>query len=142
MSTIIKRIRNWLAGMQDSTELRRLDTVELERIADDVGLSPAELVTVVSRGPDAAALLPRRMEALHLDPNRVAARDLAVFRDMQRLCTLCTVKGRCERDLAEKPFDPSWEQYCPNAFTLRDLNETVRRDAAYFRGIPRADLHS
>jgi hypothetical protein len=46
----------------------------------------------------------------------------AALRDMQRLCAMCEAKGRCARDLAERPDDPTWREYCPNATTVDSIN--------------------
>jgi hypothetical protein len=70
-------------------ELAGLNESEVGRIATEVGISAGELRELNRRGPDATALLPRRLQALHLDPERLAVERWAEFRDMQRLCSLC-----------------------------------------------------
>lgn len=94
---------------------------ETERIAHDVGLSPAALHELAKHGPEEAELLRRRMAALHLDPEELARRDGGVMQDLQRLCTLCGSKGECAAALDWRPQDASWQNYCPNAGTLNVL---------------------
>jgi hypothetical protein len=77
---------------------------------------------------DAADLLPRRMGALGLDPTETARQEPAVLRDMQRLCSFCQSKGRCEHDLDLAARNPVWEKYCPNVGTLKDLQAEKRAD--------------
>jgi hypothetical protein len=71
--------------------------------------------------PDAAKLLLDRMAALHLDPGTLAKSDSSTMRDLQRLCSNCASKKRCQRDLIRHRDDPVWRQYCPNAGTLDAL---------------------
>jgi hypothetical protein len=62
------------------------------------------------------------MAALDLDSKEVAAAELATFRDLQRVCTMCGSHGRCARELARDPGDAAWEEYCPNSATLKSLD--------------------
>jgi hypothetical protein len=48
--------------------------------------------------------------------------DPLIMRDLERVCTLCGSKRRCERDLAAHPDDEVWRTYCPNAPTLEALS--------------------
>lgn len=97
------------------------DPQETERIARDIGLSPAGLHDLARHSPDDDGLLGRRMETLHLDPEELAKRNGAVLQDLQRLCTLCDSKGLCSAELDWRPQDPRWREYCPNAGTLQVL---------------------
>ena len=90
---------------------------EIARLAHDVGLPETDLRRMATLGPDAARQLLDRMTALHLDAETIANTEPATMRDMQRLCSNCVSKKRCQRDLARNPNDPAW-QYCPNAGTL------------------------
>lgn len=103
------------------TELDACDRQEIERIADEFGMSAAELRMLASHGPPAASLLPLRMAALHLDPQELACTDGLLLWDMQRLCVTCNSHRRCRKDLTSDPDNQVWEQYCPNAGTLRAL---------------------
>jgi hypothetical protein len=117
---IIRRWRGWRARRADLAALSRCDAAESERIARDTGVDSAGLHDLVARGGD-ADLLPRRMAALGLDADATARQEAAVMRDMQRLCSLCQSKGRCEHDLDVAARAPHWETYCPNAGVLSDL---------------------
>jgi len=96
--------------------------MEVERIARDVRMTPAELRAIAKRGPEAADLLLRRMAALDLDPAEVSQVGPQTFRDLQRVCSLCESKRRCARDLARDSAMPAWQDYCPNAQTLIALD--------------------
>jgi hypothetical protein len=44
---------------------------------------------------------------------------------------MCDCHRRCARGLERDPLDPAWQDYCPNATTLKALNAqpwAVRRE--------------
>jgi hypothetical protein len=82
----------------------------------------SEIRRLASLGPESAELLSRRMAALDFDRKKVAQTHPQTFRDLQRVCTLCESHRQCARDLSRDSGDPGWEDYCPNAATLRALN--------------------
>jgi hypothetical protein len=125
---IARRWREWRARRADQAALSGFDAQERERIAHDMGLDGAELRALAAQRGDAADLLPRRMGALGLDPTETARQEPAVLRDMQRLCSFCQSKGRCEHDLDLAARNPVWEKYCPNVGTLKDLQAEKRAD--------------
>jgi hypothetical protein len=93
----------------------------MERIARDVGVSGADLSILAGKWPDAADLLYWRMNEIKLDRMEITQADAQVMRDLQRVCTVCGSKRRCEHGLATNPSDPAWQKYCPNATTLSAL---------------------
>lgn len=99
---------------------------EAQNIARDLGLSTAELYTLADKGPDSADQLKQRLAALHLD-GAALQRNEPIIRDLERTCSLCGAKRQCERDLAQRPDDPVWQSYCPNASTLQALEEDKKR---------------
>jgi hypothetical protein len=120
--SLIAAFREWVRRRRLLQQCRlRLDTCdksEIERMAHDVGLSPSELRQLAERGPGAAKLLFERLTALHLDADALIKSEPSTMRDMQRLCSSCVSKKRCQLDLMLVPNDPHWRQYCPNAGTL------------------------
>jgi len=122
ITAILRSCWDWVTG-GSASELRCCGETEIERIAKDLQMSPAELRAVARQGPHAADLLLRRMAALDLDPAEVAEAGPQTFRDLQRTCSMCESKRRCARDLAhDSVADPAWKDYCPNAETLSALN--------------------
>jgi len=67
-------------------------------------------------------LLLGRMTALDLDPTEVVNVKPQVFRDMQRVCTMCKSHKRCIADLGRDVQNPAWKDYCPNVQTLMSLD--------------------
>ena len=119
MTSLTQRLRNWLAADRQRRELDRFGESELARLAGDSGMTAIDLRRVSRAGSDSAALLPRRLAAQNL--TEVAQAQPGVLRDMERLCSECRSKGHCERDLDRNPGDSGWQDYCPNAGTMKSL---------------------
>jgi hypothetical protein len=113
--------RNWTGG---GFGLSRLEDCgeEVECIARDLTMPVSELRALASAGPEGADLLWCRMAALDLDPDEVSQVEPLALRELQRLCTKCDSHRQCVRDLARDSADPKWEDYCPNAETLKVLD--------------------
>ena len=130
--SLVAAVRDWVRHRrlirQCNARLDACDNDEIARIAHDVGLSASDLRHMAKRGPDAAQGLLDRMAALHLDAHAVAKNEPAAMRDMQRLCTNCIDKKRCQRDLVLSPSSPVWHHYCPNADTLEELRRETAND--------------
>ena len=73
---LIDAISNWWSEWAKTRsaqqELNCCAEEEINRTARDLGMSTAEFHALVSRGPEAANLLLRRMAALDLDRNEVS----------------------------------------------------------------------
>ena len=99
-------------------ELTTCDADELGHVAQDLGISPADLRSLASRDKTAADLLKRRLETLRLDPTSV---DPALMRDLQRCCSIRDSKQLCAHELEDQPKAASWPKYCPYAETIASL---------------------
>jgi hypothetical protein len=121
----VRRLAQWWrsrnGGRRTMADLDYCGPAEAERIARDVGVSGADLSILAGKWPDAADLLYWRMNEIKLDRMEVTRADPQVMRDLQRVCTVCGSKRRCEHELAKNPSDPAWQKYCPNATTLSAL---------------------
>ena len=93
----------------------------LELLARDVNLSPWDLRAVAAKWPDGDDLLRRRLRTLQLDPELLSSAQSWAHRDLERVCTLCGSKSRCERDLTRNAGSANWRDYCLNAATLDAL---------------------
>ena len=113
--------RSWNGRRRTMADLGRCGPAEMERIARDVGVSGADLSILAGKWPDAADPLYWRMNEIKLDRKEITHADPQVMRDLQRVCTVCASKRRCEHELANNASDPAWKKYCPNATTLAAL---------------------
>ena len=93
----------------------------LELLARDVNLSAWDLRAVAAKWPDGDDLLRRRLRTLQLDPELISSAQSCAHRDLERVCTLCGSKSRCERDLARNAGSADWRDYCLNVATLDAL---------------------
>jgi hypothetical protein len=113
--------RNWNGRRRTSAELNCCSAIEVERIGRDLGVSGAHLSVLAGKWPDAADLLYSRMNEIQLDRIEITQVEPQVMRDLQRVCTVCGSKWKCERELAKNPSNLAWQKYCPNAMTLSAL---------------------
>ena len=60
-------------------------------------------------------------EELQLDPELISSAKSYGLRDLERVCTLCGSKRRCERDLVRNAGSANWRDYCLNVATLDAL---------------------
>jgi hypothetical protein len=119
-------IRKWLQMWAPNADARELERCgdDIRRIAADAGVDTDDLRRLVSRGENAAALLPNLMEVLNLDP---AAVPIDVLRDLQRVCSFCKTKTECACELAHGSAAITYPEFCPNAQTLRALQQAMEQ---------------
>lgn len=117
-------------------EVRRLDTQDIEAIAYDLNISPAELVTLMSTSSDSQEQLRERLAYAGLTEESLSTSHPDELRDLRRVCSQCSSKARCARDLRHKRIaTPS--KYCPNELTLRSLvREACQERSAVVTSIP------
>ncbi len=122
---VLDAIAGWVnkyrsaAGSLD--ELGRCSAEDVRQIAQDVGVSVAELHAMSAKGPHASDLLAKMLTALSVDPEILLRTDPATMRDLQRLCISCGHKVRCAHELASGTAVENFRSFCPNAYTLDAL---------------------
>ena len=132
-ATLLQRALTWWGEARDRWRgIERIHTLsagEIERLAQDVGLTPIEFLKLACRPDGTALLIDRRLAMLHLDPDGIRALSPLLLADLQRTCALCPENRRCAEDLATDPWSVGFIDYCPNTHTLADLIQTsaVRR---------------
>jgi hypothetical protein len=114
-------IRQWQSSWARAHEFDALGPDQREALARDIGVPEDVMVRLVARGPQSGAELPRLMQALSLDPDRVRRTHPALMRDMSVTCSGCAVAARCRRHLDQGHARLLHGLYCPNAETLREL---------------------
>ena len=86
-------------------------------------ISRDDLDQLVRLGPHAADELPKMLKALGIDEADLARTEPLLLRDMERVCTLCSHKRQCDRELAAGTATEHYEGYCLNASTIDGLGE-------------------
>ena len=123
VDNLISGFADWLKHRRELNEMRQLDRVEFDRIANDLRVSPDDLDELVRHGPHAADELPQMLKALGIDENSLAASQPLLLRDMERVCALCDHKRQCDHDLAEGTAAEHYREYCLNAPTIEQLDK-------------------
>jgi hypothetical protein len=118
---VVQWCRDWARRRRTMADLGCCGSSELERMAHHVGVSRQDIWTLAGKWPGAADLLLQQMKQVKLDAADIARVEPQVLRDLERVCTLCASKRRCQHDLAQDPADPAWREYCPNVMTLNAL---------------------
>jgi len=123
---LAETIRQWQLNWAQAHELDSLDQGQKDALARDIGVPAEMLPALIARGSEAAAELPRLMDALTLDPDRIRRIHAALMRDMSLTCSGCTAAVRCRDDLEFGQAQAHYAEYCPNAETLRELQGAVK----------------
>jgi len=121
VESVIDVFARWLKHRREIVESCGCDSEEYARIARDLNISTADLDELIRRGAHASDELPKMMAALQIDPKAVMRVEPLVMRDMQRVCSLCDHKRRCEHEFAAGTAAEHYTQFCPNASTLGAL---------------------
>lgn len=121
LGNLRERWRRMLREQKSLVELAACPPSELQRIAQDVGVSESDLriIAAAHRGP--RELLPLRLELLGLDPGYVTSALTATYRNLERKCAMCTAWRRCTRDLAKGDAQSGMDTYCLNSETIDAL---------------------
>ncbi|MBR1091503.1 hypothetical protein JQ621_28935 [Bradyrhizobium manausense] len=119
---LIESFAAWLKHRRELNEMRQLDRSEFDRIASDLKIAPDDLEELVRHGRHAADELPKMLEQLGIDGERLGQVQPLLLRDMERVCALCAHKAECDRELAHGTAAESYHGYCGNAATLESLD--------------------
>jgi hypothetical protein len=117
---MIHRIKEFFGGIFGRSDLSGLDPYEVAEIARELGVSSGELKEIDRHGDD-AALMPRRLAEEGVNTAVVQAEWPSVWRDLQRVCSVCDSKDVCQAELDLAPEAPDWQRYCPNVGTITAL---------------------
>jgi uncharacterized protein YjiS (DUF1127 family) len=133
--TVAATLRSWAARLEAAavaardrnalrTELADLAALgELDRTLADVGLTRAQLDSVIESHPSACRLLTGMLDRLGLDPARIDA--VEPMREVAWRCTICAEKQRCGEWLAADR-STGWQAFCPNVEVFEAARDAVR----------------
>src|SRR5213083_806575 len=123
VETAINLFGNWLKHRQELRELREINSGDFARIAHELCVTPAELDALVRQGPHASDELPRLLKSLGIDEATLSRTEPLLQRDMVRVCASCQQKALCNHDLDSGTLAQRYDEYCPNAPAIEELDE-------------------
>ncbi|MDB5505136.1 MAG: hypothetical protein JWR89_5038 [Tardiphaga sp.] len=126
VTALIDQFGALLKRWHERSEMNELDAGEFNRIASEMGLSSADLESVVRQGKHAADELPMLLRALGFDDAAIARIERPVLNDMQRTCANCQHKPACQQDLVAGVAEKHYESYCANADTIGALTKAAQ----------------
>jgi hypothetical protein len=120
VSKAIDLFGDWLKQRQQSRGLTgyEVDPVELDRIAREFGMTPANLHMLVRQGPNSADELQKMLRSLGIDQEAIWWAEPALLRDMERVCPFCEHKRQCCHELEAGTAPANYEEYCANADSI------------------------
>jgi transcriptional regulator with XRE-family HTH domain len=123
VTKIIDLFGDWLKQRRELNEMMQLaaDPGELERVARELNVTPADLETLVRQGSQSANELPYMLTALDIDEAALRRAEPALLRDMERVCSFCTHKRQCHQELAAGTAATNYVEYCENADAIDTL---------------------
>lgn len=108
-------------------EMEALGEHERVHILSEAGITRNDFNTATRARFASQDLLSAGILAVGADPDAFRSLYGGWNRDMQRVCSLCSARGRCRRDLATADFARRHHLYCPNAASLAQIAASVRR---------------
>src|SRR5437868_15118642 len=99
VTKVIDLFDDWLKQRRELKELMEYaaDPGELERVARELNVTPADLDMLVRRGSQGANELRYTLTALGIDETALWRAEPALLRDMERVCSFCTHKRQCHQ---------------------------------------------
>lgn len=102
-------------------ELAGCDPETLAEIARDVQVSVDDLREITAKGAGADRLMQRMMAAYGIDMDEMRNEAPTMLRDVAVLCSRCSEKGRCARELDAGTAAEHAHEFCPNAETFASM---------------------
>jgi hypothetical protein len=123
VTKVIDLFADWLKQRRELNELMEFaaDPGELERVARDLNVTPADLEMLVRQISQGANELPYTLTALGIDEAALRRAEPALLRDMERVCSFCTHKRQCHQELAAGTVATNYVEYCENADAIDTL---------------------
>jgi len=123
VTKVIGLFGDWLKQRRELIELTEYDAEfgGLEPVARELNVTPADLERLVRQGSQGTNELAYTLTALGIDETALWRAEPALLRDMERVCSFCTHKRRCHRELAAGTAATNYVEYCENADTIDTL---------------------
>lgn len=122
---MIHGIKEFIGKLFARSDLDALDPHEVDEIARDMGVTSDDLYRLDRVGSH-TTLMPKRLSHEGVDPAVVQAEWPSVWKDLQRVCSLCDTKDVCKNELELAPEAAEWRLYCRNEGTITALADETR----------------
>lgn len=115
-ASVASRVKTAISDMHERHAWRDAfatwrETGELDGALDALGLTEGQIPTFIRNYPDAQRLLTAMTDRLGVDPG---PEHLTVWRDLARICTLCSSHEECRAWLQSSDAE-GYRRFCPNA---------------------------
>jgi len=117
-------LRHLLSAQFLLMEMKTLDQESIAQLARDNAMAVSDFCTLVHSKSGNLELLSRQLARAGL-PEKETNSKLSVMRDMQIVCSGCSMKRRCRRELSRQNDAPNYSSYCPNAPTIDALRREL-----------------
>ncbi|MDF3809906.1 MULTISPECIES: hypothetical protein [Rhodopseudomonas] len=114
-------VREWEEIAASPRELEAFGRA-MANMVKDLGLSPAELRALATKGSNAKEL-PCLLEALRISIRALAEQEPMLLNDLRRACAMCQHKRECDDDIAAGTLVPSYQRYCLNVAALDGIRQ-------------------
>lgn len=114
-------VRHWLNAQFPWREIKALDQETLAQLARDNAMAVPDFCALAKSKSGNSELLRRQLVQAGLDPEELADSKSSVMRDMQIVCSGCSMTRRCRRALGRQSEVANYSAYCPNAPTIDAL---------------------
>lgn len=121
-TNLVAKAFDWIkARVIRDNELATLSHADLLTLADDIGVTEADLRFVVPDIGDHSELMDQMMIARGLDPDAVRATLGPLMHDMAITCARCGDVRRCRAELKAGTAAETCPDYCGNAALMSEL---------------------
>ena len=114
-------VRHWLRAQFSSRDIDALDPETIGQLARDNALAESDFRELARSQNTNVELLRTQLARAGIDPETLARTEASIMRDMEIICSGCSVTRLCRRALNRQDAAPHHAQYCPNAHTIDAL---------------------
>lgn len=120
------QVLDWYASLRDRVrrlaEIEGLTAEDRQRLADDVGIDPAELPQLAIAGTRASALMIEMMRGKGVDEDALRADLPDVFRSAAVACSVCAERDRCSHEMQAGTAVEHADDFCANSALFDELS--------------------
>lgn len=120
---LVQSLKAYRDYSRRNDDFAALTSSDIELLARDVGVTPAQFRDIVRRGPDAAAELSKLLDALGIDETTLRDKSQVLLNDMRRVCAECNRKAACRKSIRRGTIAQEHVDFCNNAEMIAEARE-------------------